>query len=117
MTFPDFPPVDVYILLKNVNYFLKSDLWDAEIDNRGHFSWLETSEKYDKILGLDFFGYSVHATMYHEILKHRIIPANIRDDKIGIFEIEQDNQMYFFDLLPDMIERIMTKETNPECFI
>ncbi len=117
MTFPTLPPVDVYILLKPVSYFEKSDLWDIELDNRGNFVWLETSEKYDKILGIVKFGYSVHSTIYHEILQHRIMPANIKDGEIGIYEIEQDNQMYFYDLLPDMIERVMTKETNPEYFV
>ncbi len=111
------PAIDIYIILKEKKYFLDSDLWETEINSRGYFTYLDTSEKYDKILNIGIFSYNPHATLYHEIKIHKIMGANIKDSKIGFYEIEQDGEMYFNEILPDMIEKIYNKETHPEYFI
>ncbi len=103
----------VYIKNKPIKYFANSEKWDVELTpSKQRFNYIDTSEEFDPE-----DEYSTGSIIPYELTIQGIKSAERYQDKIGYWELHQDNHWYFEDFHDDMIEKIYEKEEYPEYYL
>lgn len=114
------PKPTIWVELKPMSYFIKSDMWDAELTPNGKgFNHCWTSERHDEIYppGNEWYDFMPCGELYYELSQERPFMVDVEGDKFGVFALEQDGYVYFNRIHPDMIQTVLTKEDYPEYYL